>query len=212
MSAIGDLLGPAQAEAAPWPEVLKLLTKAAPQEIKALDKGSLAALERLTEAYPSVKGTRLGQSEFSRWHPPGITGDVSDWVRGKHPGGYGDIFVTTPLDYAHEGSHAFGGPLHNWAFAGLGMGGQPRAVLEGFAEGSSHGLLDRFGKLADAPYWRESYKAAEPRLQQPYLKAGTLCRDVGSDIRSGKTIDQESVINELLQLIDRYKQLRQPTK
>lgn len=225
IDAIGDMLGPKQAEAAPWKDVVKLLTKLKPIEMKALDKTSLRAMEHLTERFPAVKRVPVDIAEqyptpYSVFQSPATWPSIEQWVTGKVPFGvrrFGRIKLnpaaeSVAMDYAHEAGHAFAGPTEDWVRkeatilpARVNKFWTPDiAGSEGFAEGISNALLNRFGKSADTYYWPRVYKEAPTWLQKPYNEAGYLGRDVGSDLRKGKSVDQQSMIEELIKIINRY--------
>jgi hypothetical protein len=240
---------PKEAEAAGFPEVVKLLQKLGPKAWKALDPKSKAALERLTMEYPAVekaglevlqqpKGTweKLFKPRTSHWKPPGIRlseqgGKISadfatipDWVKGTVPQGFGKVAlqrsrysppdVDPALHYGHESSHVLSGPLFQWAASvpeniGItGMAEHPaRSAMEGFAEGASHAMLNRYDTgRRGAPYWAQYYKGNTPKAaKEAYLKSGYLGKDVGSAIRGGETIDQRNVIDLLMSIINMYR-------
>lgn len=204
--AMMDLLGMrGQAEAAPWNEVVKIFTKLAPKGLKDLSAQDRATLEIFNELYPAVRKVGATGGYLEHYMPPKVLGSVSDYAAGRNIGGYGNIHIAEPMGFAHEGSHVFTGPLHDWAGTGLGKHGVPRGVLEGFAEGNANAMLNRYNKLADAPYWPDWYRSAEDRLRESYLKAGYIGADVGATTRAGRKVDQKSIIDELLGLIEQYR-------
>ena len=85
--AILDLLGmgSGEADAAGFPEVVKLLQKLGPAAWKALDPKSKRALELMTESYPALKKGSVSQIPFGvgsgHWPPPGKY-SVKDWTEG----------------------------------------------------------------------------------------------------------------------------------
>ena len=192
------------------------------------DRKALEALEALTESMPSVRNAELniGQSslgssytqnmrdiynshQFAQGLFPGtieinvphfIDGELSTW---QYP-----LERSPWLSYAHEGplGHALTSgslDIRQWMRTQGGMANpmkaHARAAIEGFAEGGSHGVLDKYNKNVFAPYWGE-YKGQQP-LEDIYTTAGALGVDVGNMARRGFLPDQEDVIDTLLRIL-----------
>ena len=232
--ALMDLITPGakSAEAAPWSLVSKVLKYLGPRAWEELGVADKAALEALTEMYPAVRRAPIyagpqGMEKGSAWRFPTSTLDVPTWAAGGENLGsayknmlrgdpkryFGSIRVDPASDieslgindpavsYAHEAGHVLGGPLAAWTH----NYGEPRkGVSEGFAEGLSNVLLDRYNKDASTWYWPFQYKKGPEAFKKPYIKAGYLGKDVGSEIRSGNKVDQQNVIELLLDIIKQH--------
>jgi hypothetical protein len=226
-------LGSGQAEAAPWPEVVKLLEKLGPKAWAALDSKSKAAMELMIESYPSLKKSKLltQPGPSSDWADPVLTKlrekgrgtitmreflaqspSIKEWVSGSADPGSIRVGTSTskggyPLAVSHESAHDITGPLYGWVKPNMGnqMSTPLRAGQEGFAEGMSNSMLNRFNKDAYAPYWPNHYRAEVHPLRNTYLDSGKLGRFIGDELRSGNAPPQEDIINMLIKLIQRYR-------
>jgi hypothetical protein len=232
--AILDLLGlgSGEAEAAPWNKVVQLLQKIGPEAWAALDKPSKAAMELMTESYPSLKKSKLltQSGPSSDWADPVLTKlsekgrrtittreflaqnpSIEDWVGGSADPGSIHLGGSSskgghPLALSHESAHDITGPMYGWVNPPMGnqMNTSLRAGQEGFAEGMSNAMLNRFNKKAYAPYWPNNYRAAKDhQLRNAYLDSGKLGRSVGDELRSGTVPAQEDIINMLIKIIQR---------
>jgi hypothetical protein len=227
-------LGSGQAEAAPWVDVAKILRRLGPQYYRALSKADKKALEVLTERYPAVRGVDVESVrgtaiedllKTSSWQPPFMAPTMGEWVEQlptdykyrnygtiKLKPMYYDSIADPAMEYGHEASHVFSGPLFDWAaplrkdrVLGAQVDRPPRATMEGFAEGASHGLLNRYNTgYSGAPYWKSNYKNSPNILREPYLKAGRLGVDVGQALRGGENVNQREIIDLLMSIVKQY--------
>lgn len=225
LDAIGDLLGPAQAEAAPFPQVMKALLSLGS---KGFNKKTAQAMELLTEGYPSVQRAPLvvqplvkGKSHYFPQSLPGLENKVSnlpskeEFIQGVAPG---IITLTGPsakykfppeYTYSHEGGHAVSGGFSNlmrWLkneglqLSDLDTHSAMRAAPEGFAEAIGNMLLGRYGNEAFTSYWPAMYKATK---NPAYLQAGTLGREVGETLREGKLFPQDQLLDAMIEIVKR---------
>ena len=203
-----------------WKRTEPFLKKLSPEHFANLSKTDKRALETLTEAYPSVRNTRLEYNKSDAFGTP--LGEIgkSEYLAGEKPG---VIFLTDPqnyishplekklssppISYAHEASHAFTGTPAEFATWGrfkepnYSMYDNPTALsAEGFAEGLSHSILNKYNKKVFAPYWQE-YKEYPQDLRNVYLKSGYHGADVGSTLRGGNIPNQQETIEKLLEIL-----------
>lgn len=193
------------------------------------DRKALEALEAMTENYPSITKAKLdiGQSSLSSHYTQNVRDVYSSnmFAEGLYPG---KIVVNIPhmveggsipnwmyplertpwLSYAHEGplGHALTSgslDIQHWLRTEAGVANpmkeHARAAIEGFAEGGSHGILNKYNKDVFAPYWG-SYKGIQP-LEDIYTTAGSMGVDVGDMTRRGSLPNQREVISNLLSII-----------
>lgn len=221
--AMMDLVNPVGAAwESTWP-LLKRLSRSHFGDLISKDK---RALETLTEMFPSVKNSILQEGTRDIFSAPilrnldrTVQGEVPGTISISKPKNYNSVFERLlsgpPMAYAHEASHAVSGNSSDLGFwAGLVNSVKQRwkdyigkevsdAAVEGFAEGSSHAMMDRFNELVYAPYWNRLYKHTE-LLQKPYLDAGELGVDFGNSIRAGNPMDQRSTIDQLVDIITKH--------
>jgi len=203
-----------------WGPTKSFLKKLSPEHYGNLTGVDKRALETLTESYPSVRNTRLEYNKSDAFGTP--LGEIKrlEYLAGKKPG---TIFLTDPrnytihplekklssppIAYAHEGSHALTGTPSELASWGkftepnFSMYDNPTSLgTEGFAEGASHSMLNKYNKEVFTPYWQE-YKDYPSDLKDVYIKSGYLGADFGSDLRKGIVPNQEKAIEELLTIL-----------
>jgi len=212
-----NLVGPSQAEAAPWSEVGPILRALHRKYRRPMpDIKGMQALERLTESYPSVRNMPLHTTESDRGSfIRNEYKSLEDFLQGNITP-YEGIFLTElfggrplvsspALSYGHEGIHAFSGGSsqlpyfynlspYNWKH-------MSRAATEGLAEGASHGMLGKYNENVYAPYFRTFVNKGEPEILQRYLNAGELGVELGESLRRGNTPNQANIIEQLFNIM-----------
>ena len=198
--------------AALWKRTEPFLKKLSPEHFASLSKSDKRALETLTESYPSVRNSSLitGLEDAFRDQYK----NLPEQLIGAKPG---EITLTYPkyythplekklsspaISYAHEGAHAFTGGSGNLAGWTSDLDEFARPSVEGFAEGFSHALLNKFNKDVLAPYWWE-YRA-KPGFKDVYTASGYHGVDVANSIKGGNIPDQRDAIQELMNILSRY--------
>lgn len=203
-----------------WNKTKPILQRLNPQ----IASKDLEVLERLSNEFPQIKKVELQvdpMADFSSWFMP-LKEDVSTnskmWSKNLDTGTIRlgqqpniaiapELPISPELAYAHEASHTLSGPLGYWVpqhYKALGLmdTAQPaRAAMEGFAEGFSHGILNKFNKEARSGYWYPLYKRDNP-AGEAFKSAGWLGRAFGEPFRKGAIIKPNEPTTELINLVN----------
>jgi len=236
---IGGKLGPGDAEAAKWSELLPALEGV--MRAKGLAKPNsktLRALEILSEEFPSVRNTGVefrGPNvikETNTWEPSAFyskpSWDTLDTFLSGKP--KSRIVVDSDFDAGlvqattHEIIHSLTGGYHDLPYWMTGSIGRARSlqniaapIIEGVADGAAATIAQKsYPTLSSTKgnlYWpkmRIHPGQTNPVTHDSYLHGGLVGRRVGDQLLQGKVPDQVGTIEELMYFLERARERQLP--